>query len=120
MVPIETTCESCGETCWQGDIRLYPGNLCDPCQEDLTDQQTTVWLSNGEYLLGPIGCRKVKKHPNLSMTFQVTDPEWLINLGWGPSAYVEIQAYYLTPGVKIPRDTYWWNDGFGVRSGTDT
>ena len=108
-VATETACETCGETYWQGDVVDGLASLCDPCREADLERRTRVWLSNGKDLLGPILCRKVKKHPNLSMTFQVTDPDWLILLGWGPSAYVETQAYVLAPGVKTPRDTYWWH-----------
>ncbi len=104
-VPIETACEVCGKTYWQGDVMEYLTYTCDSCLED----SIQVWLSDGKVLLGPIQCSQVKKHPNASMTFQVTDPDWLVRLGWGPSAYVEIQANALVPGIKTPRDTYWWS-----------
>lgn len=107
-VATEETCETCGASFWLDDVDEGIERNCEACRAEDLVRRTRVFLSDGKDLQGPIGCQLIRQHPNLSKTFRITDPEWLVKLGWGPTAYVEIQAYVLAPGVKTPRDTYWW------------
>jgi hypothetical protein len=66
-----------------------------------------LWLSSGKDLIGPVDHTVQHQHPNGSITFQITG-EWKTRLGWGSSAYVEVQARPMPEDRKVPRAVYAW------------
>jgi hypothetical protein len=59
-----------------------------------------------------VGARVVTRHPDNTITFSITDRTFLDRIGYGPSAYVERQAYPI-PQVR-KADTYYWAEPIQV------
>ena len=53
-----------------------------------------------------VGADVVTRHPNDSITFAITSPEWKTRIGWGPTSHVEVQAAPVGQ-VNLP-DRYYW------------
>lgn len=48
----------------------------------------------------------VTRHPNQTITFSITSPEWKARTGWKPESHVEVQA---EPVGQVNRvDRYYW------------
>lgn len=48
------------------------------------------------------------KHPNDTITFQITDVSFLERTGWKPTSFVEVQASPKVGDGPVPRDKYVW------------
>jgi len=48
----------------------------------------------------------VTHHPNQSITFSITSPEWKARTGWKPESHVEVQAAPVGQ-ANLP-DRYYW------------
>lgn len=54
----------------------------------------------------------VTRHPNQTITFSITSPEWKARTGWKPESHVEVQA---EPVGQVNReDRYYWVDRIQV------
>jgi hypothetical protein len=56
----------------------------------------------------------VTRHPNQTITFAITSPEWKARIGWSPTSHVEVQA---EPVGQVNReDRYYWVDRIKIKS----
>jgi hypothetical protein len=67
-----------------------------------------LWVQDQGALVGPIQAEQGKIHPNGTATFHITDEAWLSRLGWGKTAYVEVQAWPMPADRQVRKNTYAW------------